>query len=386
MTAPPPSSDVPAALKTLRDRIDDIDHRLLELLAERNAVVSEVASVKRTHRYPVRDERREVELLRDRSQVAAVHDLRPEVIESLFRVVLWASRDRQAQLGAEVPVDLEPRTVAVIGGHGGMGSCFARLFDQLGQDVIVSDLDTAVVPAEAAAQADVVLVSVPIEVTVDVVREIGPHCRPDALLMDVTSTKTAPMEAMLESSTCDVIGTHPLFGPSVHSLQGQRIVLVPGRLAPDSPWDAWLRTILGARGLVVVDSAPAEHDEAMAVVQVLTHFATEVLGLSLARLDVPVERTLEFTSPVYLMELLMAARHFAQSAALYGSIQMSNPETTRVLDVFRASAADWEDAIARRDRAAHEGLFDEVRAYFGAFSEIALEQSSFLIDRLVERT
>jgi len=30
-------------------------------------------------------------------------------------------------------------------------------------------------------------------------------------------------------------------------------------------------------------------------------------------------------------------------------------------------------------------MFEEVHQYFGTFSEQALEQSSFLIDRLVER-
>ena len=65
----------------------------------------------------------------------------------------------------------------------------------------------------------------------------------------------------------------------------------------------------------------------MAIVQVLTHYSTEVLGRTMQRLDVPVMETLRFTSPIYHMELLMTARHFAQSADLYASIEMSNPNT-----------------------------------------------------------
>jgi chorismate mutase/prephenate dehydrogenase len=37
------------------------------------------------------------------------------------------------------------------------------------------------------------------------------------------------------------------------------------------------------------------------------------------------------------------------------------------------------------DRDRFRTLFEEVRAFFGPFTHEALEQSSFLIDRLVER-
>ena len=39
---------------------------------------------------------------------------------------------------------------------------------------------------------------------------------------------------------------------------------------------------LAARGLAVTEATPEQHDRAMSVVQVLTHFQTQVLGLTLA--------------------------------------------------------------------------------------------------------
>ncbi len=384
--SPPPP---PLALATLRERIDAIDRELVELLARRNAVVREVAAVKRATGFPVRDAGREAALLADRAARASERDLRPEVIESLFRVVLWASRDRQAALGASLPEDLPRRTVAVIGAGGGIGGLFARLLEDLGQRVLRVDRDTALGAPAAAAEADAVLVAVPIDVTEAVIAEVGPHVPPGGLLFDVTSVKAAPVGAMLaatEGRDVDVVGTHPLFGPSVHSLQGQRIVLCPARVDPARGWDDWLRRLLAARGLVAIETEAAHHDRVMSVVQVLTHHATETLGLTLARLGVPVDETLRFTSPVYLMELMMSARHFAQSAGLYRAIQASNPETDRVAATFRAAAADLAAAVSDDDRAAFAALFAEARGAFGDFSERALETSSFLIDRLVERS
>jgi chorismate mutase/prephenate dehydrogenase len=362
--------------------IDAVDHEVLQLLARRNALVGEIAACKREHGLAIRDPQREREIIGDRRQRAGGLGLSPEVIESMYRLVLWASRDRQAALKAEVPPDVPQRSVAVIGGKGGMGRCMGDLFADLGHAVMIADLDTDLTPREAAGAADVVIISVPIDKTLEVIRELGPMVRPDALLMDVTSIKTAPLEAMLRSSQGSVIGTHPLFGPSVHSVQGQRIVLTPGR---GDVWQAWLESMLRARGLTIKQTSPQEHDRAMAVIQVLTHFATEVMGRSLAELGVTLEQTLDYTSPVYLMELLMTARHFAQSPDLYASIQMSNPLTDKVTAAFVQAAAAHRDAVAGNDHEAVTALFDRVREFFGDFTDRALEQSSYMIDRLVER-
>ena len=44
------------------------------------------------------------------------------------------SRERQAALRAEVPPDVEPKTIAIIGGEGGMGLSLNTLFSDLGHD------------------------------------------------------------------------------------------------------------------------------------------------------------------------------------------------------------------------------------------------------------
>ncbi len=371
------------SLDLLRARIDAIDHEVLALLSRRNGLVGEIAGYKRNHGVPIRDPRREKEIITDRRDLALALGLKPNTVESIYRLVMWASRDRQAALKAEVPLDMETRTVAVIGGGGAMGRCIAGLFSDLGHTVLIADLDTELTPVEAAKSADVVVISVPIDCTVDVIRQVGPHVREDAVMTDITSIKTEPVRAMLEATRANVVGMHPLFGPSVHSLQGQRIALTPDR---GGDWIEWLEKMFEARGLVTIRTTPEDHDRAMAVVQVLTHFSTEATGLALARYGVPFDKTLEFTSPVYLMETLMTARHFAQSPDLYASIQMSNPETPVVIETFKRAVESLEKSVSDGDRDAVSDAFEEVRRYFGSFTEQALDQSSYLIDRLVERS
>lgn len=372
----------PRPLPLLRAMVDSLDRELLQLAARRMALVGEIAEYKRRHGIRIRDRRRERDVLEDRCRRAEALGLPRDEIESIFRLLLRASRDHQAALRAEIPPDLEPRTVAVIGGAGRMGTLLVRLFADLGNPVIVADVDTDVAPREAAANADVVIISVPIDATMEVIRSVGPAVRPDALLMDVTSIKSAPMAAMLESTPAHVLGTHPMFGPGVHTLQGQRVVLCRGR---GDEWADWVSRMFAARGLVVTETTPERHDRTMAIVQVLTHMQTQVFGLALARSGLPLDETLPFTSPAYLLELYVAARHFAQEPSLYGPIEMCNPGTAIVAQSLGDAAREIGEILASGDRAGFEALFAEVRAYFGDFTDEALVQSSFLIDRLVER-
>jgi chorismate mutase/prephenate dehydrogenase len=379
MTTDPP----PRPLPILRSMIDALDRELLQIAARRMTLVAEIAAYKREHGLRVRDPVREREILEDRAHRAESLGLPRGEIESIFRLLLRASRDQQSALRAEVPPDAEPRTVAIVGGRGRIGTLLAGLFGDLGHRVLVADVDTDLRPAEAAAAADVTVVSVPIDVTERVIREVGPRVREDALLMDVTSIKEAPVRAMLETTRGSVVGTHPMFGPSVHTLQGQRIVVCRAR---GDAWADWVVSTFAARGLVVTETTPERHDRAMSVVQVLTHFQTQVLGVTLARLGVPLEETLRFTSPAYLLELYVAARHFAQSSSLYGPIEMRNPRTREVTAAFETAAAELGAVLVAGDQARFDAMFAEVREFFGPFTDEALEQSSFLIDRIVERT
>ena len=106
--------------------------------------------------------------------------------------------------------------------------------------------------------------------------------------------------------------------------------------------------------------------------------------MALSRTGTPLEETLRFTSPAYLLETYVTGRHFAQSPELYGPIEMLNPDSNRVIDEFCKAAADLAEILAAGDQEAFDQVFADVRGFFGEFTEEALEQSGFLIDRLVE--
>ena len=239
----------------------------------------------------------------------------------------------------------------------------------------MSDPESDLAPGDAAEAADVTVVSVPIDVTEDVIRQVGPRVRPDALLMDVTSVKASPVQAMLAATRASVVGTHPMFGPSVHSLQGQRVVLCRAR---GDEWADWAAGMYTARGLTVVETTPEHHDRMMAAVQVLTHFQTQY-GLTSRVRDaargVVAVHVAGVPDGVYV-----AARHFAQSADLYGPIERQSGDA----DDGRVRNAAQEVAEIRRAATARDSPgVPEVQEFWRLHVE-ALGRRFH--DRLVERT
>jgi chorismate mutase/prephenate dehydrogenase len=65
---------------------------------------------------------------------------------------------------------------------------------------------------------------------------------------------------------------------------------------------------------------------------------------------------------------------------------MRNPRTAEVTAAFRAAADEVAGVLAGGDLARFATLFAEVRTFFGEFAAEAVDQSSYLIDRVVERS
>lgn len=268
--------------------------------------------------------------------------------------------------------------VAVIGGSGSFGRIFARLFREEGHEVVITGRNRAKgerVARElgvvfttdnvgAARESDIVIISVYIENTLDVIREVAPHVKDGALLMDVTSVKLEPCRAMLRygNPEAELIGTHPMFGPRITSLEGQTIVVTPLRV---KKWDRYLLGFLERRKARVFITTPEEHDKIMGVVQGLTHFAYISLAYTLKELDVDVKYSRNFASPIYELMLDFIARIVGQSPGLYASIQMYNPFAARVRRVFVEKARELRRVVESRDTEAFKRIMAESARHLG---------------------
>jgi prephenate dehydrogenase len=293
--------------------------------------------------------------------------------------------------------------ITILGGAGGMGAWFARFFidnnvdvrivgrsdktelvaNKLGVafstlDLLTTDLGTL---KEEFADSDIVLVSVPIAITERVIERVGPALHEGSLLMDVTSVKRGPV-AMMErctSSNVELLGTHPLFGPSTKSLRGMPVVFVPVRTGPlyDEVYGLFKRN--GAKIEVLTAE---EHDEIMTVIQGLPHFVLFSFGFALKDLDFDVDRARHLMGPMYAVVLDFVGRLLHQDPYLYAQIQ-TNFEMNGVHEAFIASATRFAELVSQKNVAA---IIEELRAaktHFGD-TESAMRDSDRIIEEKIK--
>jgi chorismate mutase/prephenate dehydrogenase len=162
----------------------------------------------------------------------------------------------------------------------------------------------------------------------------------------------------------------------------QIVIVTPGR---DQSASQWLLDQFVAWGSILVPAEAQEHDDVMAVVQALRHFATFAFGQYLRRKGVDLHRTLDFSSPIYRLELVMVGRLFAQDPSLYAEIIFASPQRCALLKDYLRSLNDNLPMLEKGDKALFCKEFEKSAKWFSSFSEQAIRESSFLIDKLIER-
>lgn len=368
-------------LEGLRGEIDTIDEQIVNLLAQRFTKVHKVITLKQAKRLPVYHPAREENLISQRRDQARRVGLDPDHIEELYRCIIRQSRVRQTMHVTRVGVRPGAK-VLIVGGGGKMGQYFRHWFTESGYQVRLLDVDDWPRVGELCAGIDLALISVPIHLAAGVAQQLGPSLPPGCVLADITSIKQEPLTAMLAAHSGPVVGLHPLFGPLTSSMDKQVVIASPGR-HPEAC--QWLLDQLIAWGNIVLSIEAEEHDDIMAIVQGVRHFATFAFGQFLYRRNIDVARTLEFSSPIYRLELGMVGRFFAQEASLYADIIFASPERRALLKDFIASLANNRELLEPGNTQRFCEEFQQIAEWFGPFCEQSLRESTFLIDKLVER-
>ena len=240
------------------------------------------------------------------------------------------------------------RNMTIIGGTRGLGKWLAEhLKDNFNIRITSRDESSGKLAAEeigvgysnnnieAIKDADIILFSVPIEHMVETIREVAPHAPEGSLLMDVTSVKTEPSEALRKYApeNAEILPCHPMFGPRVPTLKRQIIVLTPiENRAPK--WLPRVKDFLEETECEVVITTPKEHDKYMSIVQGLTHFSYISLASTIRKLNISVKESRNFSSPVYTIMLDMVSRVVYQNPYLYYSIQKNNRETSNARETL----------------------------------------------------
>ncbi len=356
-------------LDSLRNEISELDRRLLELLNRRLEIVAAVRDFKDSAGERWIDPEREAELVQ---ALVATNPgpLSERGVTAIFSAVLDVLKQevaagRRAPAAPGAPPE-RPRAVerlAVVG-TGLIGTSVALAAGRAGTRCRGFDSDPAVLEraasrgalepasslAEAVADAELVVVAVPVGVAPAVAQEVLDAAGPSVVVTDVASTKR-PLASLDDPR---FVPGHPVAGGATGG---------PGRAAADL-FDAatWFLTpaesssghsvglverfvtSLGARA---VRTDAAAHDRLLALTSHLPHALANLLMLRVAEAATEDDAPLAFAG-ASLREMTRLA---GANAAVWSDIFLGNAdEIAAALGGLRASLDELEEALRSGDR------------------------------------
>jgi prephenate dehydrogenase len=139
------------------------------------------------------------------------------------------------------------------------------------------------------AEAELVVVAIPVREMPEAFSELRPHLRPGQVVIDVGSVKQAPSQAMARcfGAAQPWVATHPLFGPTslARGERPLRTIVCPNPLHPDAV--RRVRALFERIGCEVLEQDPATHDRAMAYTHALAFFVAKGMLDAGAPTDAP---------------------------------------------------------------------------------------------------
>jgi chorismate mutase/prephenate dehydrogenase len=228
---PPLTAD---ELLELRQRLDEIDSGIIDLIAERQSVVTAIGDHKLRTGAPLRHYAREREVI-DRGMARAESlglsgRFAREILETLIHHSL--GNQETYQLGQSDHG--QGKQALVIGGLGRMGEWMSRYLDMVGYHVAVADITRKETPFDRADNweetiddYDLVVVAVPLRPSNAILLRLA-ELKPRGLVFDIGSLKS-PMRSGLDAlkkAGCRVCSVHPMFGPDEIGLSGRHILFV----------------------------------------------------------------------------------------------------------------------------------------------------------------
>ncbi|GAB3745668.1 prephenate dehydrogenase/arogenate dehydrogenase family protein [Lysobacter olei] len=233
-------------------------------------------------------------------------------------------------------------------GYGRFGQALAGLLDAQGYRWMAHDPVAAVPASHAvaspealAAQADVLIIAVPVSRFEAALRALRPSLRPHHTVIDVASVKQGPcemMEAVLGSEIPHA-GAHPLFGPlSIARAEPLRTVVCPSALHPTAADRA--EALFRRLGSEVARQSPEAHDRFMAQTHAMAFFIAKGL------LDLGVGDDLRWAPPSFAALAASIAAVRADAGHLFRAIQNDNPYAAQTRRQFIEALQQIDGRIA----------------------------------------
>jgi prephenate dehydrogenase len=243
-----------------------------------------------------------------------------------------------------------PRSLGIIG-HGDFGRFLEMLARRFAPGVSLRVYARKETPdgsrffsLEETCQCDVVIIAVSIRAFAQMLAQVLPLLKTDAILVDVNTVKEHPARLLRETAKgVRYVTTHPMFGPYSFekqgaSLKGLRLVIADHTLAQDeiAAAIAWLKGL----GLDVMAMTSQAHDRMLAETLFLTHYVAQAVARGgFVRTDID---TLSFG---FLMDAVESVK---SDTELFRDVFAFNPYCEEIIARFEKAETEVHALLEKR--------------------------------------
>ncbi|MGB5102487.1 MAG: prephenate dehydrogenase/arogenate dehydrogenase family protein [Steroidobacteraceae bacterium] len=356
------------SLEELRARLDVLDRQLLELVAERQAISTQIAAVKRSTGQSTRDFRREREVLLKARRDAQALGVAPSLAESILQSLIRGSLTTQEQARVAAQGKGSGRRALVIGGRGKMGRWMADFLASQGFRITVADPAGEVPGYEWLADwrssdlsHDLVVVATPLKIANEVLGELAAR-KPAGVVFDLGSLKTPLRQglAALKSAGVRVTSIHPMFGPDTELLSGRHVIFID---LGDAGALEEARSLFGSTMADLVVMGLDEHDRLIAYVLGLSHALNIAFFTALAESGEDAPKLARLSSTTFDSQLDVATRVADDNPDLYFEIQSLNAYGEESLSALRTAVERIWRSVHEHDPQAFKGMMRRGQEY-----------------------
>ena len=273
------------------------------------------------------------------------------------------------------------KNITIIGGSGGMGQVFGRYFKRHGFNVTLlarneNKLKTAAENLgvnyeldlkKSVENADVVMVSIPIHSTPEMIQKIAPLMKKNSLLFDITSLKQDTYRILREIQKkypINCLSIHPMFGPGIKNMENYVIIVL--KIGGTEQYDEIINELLGlfrSDGFIITETTPDIHDSRIALTLGVPHMFNILFLNLLKRTNESLSELTRYTGTTFLLQKIFAESIIQREMEMFGEIQIENDKFHKILDILEDLIKDYKVIIKKKDLESFKNLFTEGLEY-----------------------
>ena len=319
---------------------------MLEMVALRAEIASEIGMVKEKDGLAIRDTSRENEVLNRFLEISKSIGLSQSAARGLAELLIEDAVRAQRNRPRRV---LDGKSALVVGGSGKMGEWTCRFLSNRGAKVRIWDSRAKLEGYQSVQSiapfgetADFIIVAGPLGTCPEDLKAVF-DCSPKGIVFDLCSVKSHIHETLKEGASKGLLVTsvHPMFGPSAASPKGRNVIVCDCGCprANQSALD-----LFKGEGAAVSEISLDRHDELMAYVLGLSHLCSLLFAGTLVRSGKSVTDLGKVQGTSFMKMTKMARELSNESKRVYHDIQSLNPHTRHMIATMEAILRELKKA------------------------------------------